>query len=102
MRFSDRALSIAPFLAMEFGRQAADLEAQGHSVIKLNIGEPDFGAPIPVVRAMLETLRSTPLPYTSALGLPALREAIANYYQTTYGVKIASSRVVVTAGAYAA
>ncbi len=40
MRFSDRALSIPPFLAMEFGRQAAVLEARGHSVIKLNIGEP--------------------------------------------------------------
>lgn len=102
MRFSDRALSVAPFLAMEFGRRATALEAQGHRVIKLNIGGPDFGAPLPVIHAMQEALRSTPMPYTSALGLPALREAIARYYQATYNVEIAPSRVVVTAGASAA
>lgn len=45
MKASQRAQSISPFFAMEIGKQAAALEAQGHRVIKLNIGEPDFGAP---------------------------------------------------------
>lgn len=102
MKFSDRAMSIAPFFAMEFGSRAAALEAQGHRVIKLSLGEPDFGAPAPVVGAMQEALRGTPMPYTSALGLPALRQAIARYYDTTYGVRIDPARVVVTAGASAA
>ncbi len=95
-------MSISPFFAMEFGSRAAALEAQGHRVIKLSLGEPDFGAPAPVVSAMQEALRTTPMPYTSALGLPALRQAIAHYYDTTYDVKIDPSRVIVTAGASAA
>jgi aspartate/methionine/tyrosine aminotransferase len=102
MKYSDRALSISPFIAMEIGNQAAALEAQGHRVIKLNIGEPDFGAPAPVVQAMQSVLTSTPMTYTSALGVYALRQAIARHYGTTYGLDLDPSRVVVTAGASAA
>lgn len=102
MNYSDRALSISPFLAMEFGTRAAALEASGHRVIKLNIGEPDFGAPAPVVRAMQDAVVRKSLSYTSALGLPELRQAIARYYGSQHGVEIDASRVVVTAGASAA
>src|SRR3954452_25019700 len=45
VRISQRAQAVAPFFAMEFGKHAAALESQGHHVIKLSIGEPDFGAP---------------------------------------------------------
>lgn len=103
MKFSQRAQAITPFLAMEFGKHAAALEAAGHRVIRLNLGEPDFGAP-PAVRAELQRIMAanTPLPYTGALGLPALREAIAGFYQRAHGVSISPERVVVTAGASAA
>lgn len=47
MRISQRAQSVAPFYAMEFGKHAAALEAEGHRVVKLSLGEPDFGAPRP-------------------------------------------------------
>jgi aspartate/methionine/tyrosine aminotransferase len=103
MKFSQRAQAITPFLAMEFGKHATALEAAGHRVIRLNLGEPDFGAP-PAVRAELQRIMAanTPLPYTGALGLPALREAIAGFYQRAHGVAISPERVVVTAGASAA
>jgi aspartate/methionine/tyrosine aminotransferase len=103
MKISQRAQAITPFLAMEFGKRAAALEAAGHRVIRLNLGEPDFGAP-PAVRAELQGIMgsNTPLPYTGALGLPALREAIAGFYQSAHGVSISPERVVVTAGASAA
>jgi aspartate/methionine/tyrosine aminotransferase len=103
MKVSQRAQSITPFLAMEFGKRAAALQAQGHHVIRLNLGEPDFGAP-PAVRAELQRIAggSTPLPYTGALGLPALREAIAGFYQSAHGLPLSPERVVVTAGASAA
>jgi aspartate/methionine/tyrosine aminotransferase len=103
MKISQRAQAITPFLAMEFGKRAAALEAAGHHVIRLNLGEPDFGAP-PAVRAELQRIAgdNTALPYTSALGLPALREAIAGFYQSAHGVSISPERVVVTAGASAA
>lgn len=102
MRFSDRAQSIAPFFAMHFGQRAAALEAQGHRVIKLSLGEPDFGAPPQVISAMQMALSDTPMPYTSALGLPPLRQAIARYYAAAYDLEIDQARVVVTAGASAA
>ena len=102
MKVSQRAQAIAPFLAMEFGKRAAELEANGHRVIRLNLGEPDFGAP-PAVRTALQQLApDTALPYTGALGLPALREAIAGFYQSAHGLHISPQRIVVTAGASAA
>jgi len=102
MKISQRAQAIAPFLAMEFGKRAATLEAAGHRVIRLNLGEPDFGAP-PAVRAELQRIAPhTAMPYTGALGLPALREAIAGFYQSAHGVHISPERIVVTAGASAA
>lgn len=102
MKVSQRAQSITPFLAMEFGKRAAELEAAGHRVIRFNIGEPDFGAP-PAVRAELQRLAGgTAMPYTGALGLSALREAIAGFYAQVHGVQVSPERVVVTAGASAA
>ena len=102
MRISQRAQAVAPFYAMEFGKQAAALEAQGHRVVKLSIGEPDFGAPPAVREAMREVMDGRPMTYTSALGLPALRQVIAGFYRDRHGIDVDPSRVVVTAGASAA
>ncbi|WP_460312383.1 aminotransferase class I/II-fold pyridoxal phosphate-dependent enzyme [Aliiglaciecola aliphaticivorans] len=102
MQYSQRAQGISPFFAMAFGAKAAELEAQGHHVIKLNIGEPDFGAPPDVLLSMQQLATTAPLPYTSALGLPELRAAIAGFYKTAHNVDLNPNRVVVTAGASAA
>ncbi|WP_443072528.1 pyridoxal phosphate-dependent aminotransferase [Streptomyces sp. NBC_01485] len=102
MRISRRAQAVAPFYAMEFGKQAAALEAQGHHVVKLSIGEPDFGAPPAVLDAMREVMDGRPMTYTAALGLPALRQAIADFYRDRHDVEVDPSRIVVTAGASAA
>jgi aspartate/methionine/tyrosine aminotransferase len=102
MRISQRARAVAPFYAMEFGKHAAVLEAEGHHVVKLNLGEPDFGAPPAVRNAMREAMDGRPMAYTAALGLPALREAIAGFYLDRHGVRVDPARVVVTAGASAA
>jgi aspartate/methionine/tyrosine aminotransferase len=71
-------------------------------VIRLSLGEPDFGAPPAVLDAAAATARQGAIPYTAALGLPALRAAIAGFYQREHGVTIAPERIVVTAGASAA
>ncbi|MEO9944120.1 MAG: aminotransferase class I/II-fold pyridoxal phosphate-dependent enzyme [Paraglaciecola sp.] len=102
MKYSQRAQAISPFLAMAFSEKAARIEAQGKHVVKLNIGEPDFGAPPDVLKAMEQLAGSAPLPYTSALGLPELRAAIAGFYKTKHQIDIDPKRVVVTAGASAA
>jgi aspartate/methionine/tyrosine aminotransferase len=99
MRISQRAESIAPFYAMEFGKHAAELEAQGHDVVKLSLGEPDFGAPPAVVDALHDAMDQRPMSYTEALGMPALRRAIAAFHADRHGVDVDPARVVVTAGA---
>jgi aspartate/methionine/tyrosine aminotransferase len=102
MKISQRAQSVDPFFAMEFGKRAAALEAQGHHVIKLSLGEPDFGPPPAVLAAARTAVEGGSLPYTAALGTPALRAAIAGFYLREHGVTIAPNRIIVTAGASAA
>jgi aspartate/methionine/tyrosine aminotransferase len=90
--------AIAPFHVMEILARAKDLEAQGRSVIHMEIGEPDFDTPAPVLDAARRALTEHPMHYTAALGLPQLREAIAGFYRTRYGLSIDPGRVVVTSG----
>ncbi len=102
MKISQRAQSIDPFFAMEFGKRAAALAEQGHDVIRLSLGEPDFGAPPAVLEAAAAAAQAGALPYTAALGMPALREALAGFYLREHGVTISPERIIVTAGASAA
>ena len=90
--------AIEPFRVMDVMTRAAALEREGRSVIHMEVGEPDFLTPEPVRRAAAEALRKGSFPYTVALGLPELREAIARFYRTRYGFELSPERVVVTAG----
>ncbi|MWB96997.1 aminotransferase class I/II-fold pyridoxal phosphate-dependent enzyme [Agromyces seonyuensis] len=102
MHLSQRAADVEPFHAMDIGRRASELEAAGHPVAKLSLGEPDFGAPPAVRAAMREVMDGRPLPYTPAMGLPALRAAIAGFTRDRHGVEVDPSRVLVTNGASSA
>ena len=97
-----RLANIRAFHVMELAKQARELELAGCSIIHMGIGEPDFTAAEPVVRAAADAMRRGVTQYTGALGIRPLREAIARYYQTTYGLDIAPERIIVTAGASAA
>ena len=99
---ASRMRDIAPFHVMEVQTAARALEARGRSVIHMEIGEPDFPTPQPVIDAAVAGIADGRLYYTSALGLPALRRAIATHYRDHYGVEIAPERIVVTAGSSAA
>jgi aspartate/methionine/tyrosine aminotransferase len=97
-----RMAHIEPFEVMEIQTLARQVEAAGHDVIHLEIGEPDFRTPRPVVEAAQRALDTQPMFYTSAVGLAALREAIAGFYRTRYRVEVDPGRVIVTAGSSAA
>lgn len=90
---------IEPFHVMEIGRRAAELEAGGRRIVHMEIGQPDFAAPAPVIEAAVAAMRSQPLGYTAALGIAPLREAIAGFYAERYGLDVAPERIIVTAGA---
>ena len=102
IRIASRMAHIAPFEVMEIQTLAREVEARGKDVVHLEIGEPDFRTPRPVVEAAKRALDTEPMFYTSALGLAQLREAIARFYAERYRVDVPASRVIVTAGSSAA
>ena len=102
LHLAARMANIAPFEVMEIQTLARRLEAEGRDVIHLEIGEPDFATPAPIVAAAKRALDSQPMFYTSALGILPLREAISRFYRSRYGLDVPASRIVVTAGSSAA
>ncbi|HEY0334777.1 MAG TPA: pyridoxal phosphate-dependent aminotransferase [Stenotrophomonas sp.] len=96
--FSRRSQDIAPFHVMSLLARAQALEQQGHDVIHLEIGEPDFTTAAPVVAAGQAALAAGHTRYTAARGLPALRAAIAAFYGQRHGLDIDPHRILVTPG----
>jgi aspartate/methionine/tyrosine aminotransferase len=99
---AQRLAHIAPFHVMEIATHARALEAAGRDVIHMEIGEPDFPTPQPVIDAAQTLLASGQIYYTSALGIRALREAISRHYKRFYNLDVSPERIVVTAGGSAA
>jgi len=91
--------SIRPFHVMKLLAQARRLEAEGRSIVHMEIGEPDFPTAAPIVRAAQRALEAGATHYTPAAGLPELRAAIAGHYQSRFGVDVDPRRVLVTPGA---
>lgn len=98
-RLSTRARLVAPFHVMELLARAQQLERAGHDVIHMEVGEPDFPTPRAVLAAAQAGLAGGQVRYTPAAGLPALREAIAQWYLQAFGAHVEPSRIIVTAGA---
>jgi aspartate/methionine/tyrosine aminotransferase len=92
---------IAPFIVMDVLRAANAQAAIGADILHLEIGQPATPAPAGVREAARRALEGDALGYTDALGLPALRQAIARHYADHYGVAVDAARVVVTTGSSA-
>jgi aspartate/methionine/tyrosine aminotransferase len=102
VRPSARALAVEPFHAMAFAHEAAVLQSAGHDVVKLSLGEPDFGAPPGVRAAMRDVMDGRPLAYTRALGDLGLRQAIAGFYARQHDLDVDPEQILVTSGASSA
>ena len=96
--FSDRSREIAPFVVMQLVQRASEFEAEGKTVVHFEVGEPDFQTVAPVVDAAKLAIDAGRTKYTTALGIPELRERISQYYQEL-GVNVSANRIVVTSGA---
>jgi aspartate/methionine/tyrosine aminotransferase len=84
---------------MDVLARAHALEAAGRRVVHMEIGEPDFTAPGPVVEAGVRALRAGLTAYTATLGLPALRKSISTHYRKKFSIEIDPGRIAVTSGA---
>src|SRR5690349_21968488 len=93
---------VPPFIAMDVLRAANEREANGRSVIHLEVGQPGTPAPQPVLEAARRAIAEDRIGYTDALGIPPLREAIAGHYREQYGAEVDPAEIVVTTGSSAA
>ncbi|MDX1811068.1 MAG: aminotransferase class I/II-fold pyridoxal phosphate-dependent enzyme [Gammaproteobacteria bacterium] len=98
LKAANRMHHIAPFYVMDLLAQARKLEAQGRDIVHMEIGEPDFPTPAPIINAGIAALAAGKTHYTPAVGLPALRDALANYYDQHYDCKVESQNIVITPG----
>ncbi|HEY7093459.1 MAG TPA: pyridoxal phosphate-dependent aminotransferase [Ktedonobacterales bacterium] len=98
MRLASRMERLGTETAFEVLAKAKALEAQGRSIIHLEIGEPDFPTPEHIVEAGCQALRDGYTHYTPAPGIPELREAIAADASARRGVEFSPEDVVVTPG----
>lgn len=96
---SKRSTRLNPFYVMDILARAKQLEAQGQSVIHLEVGEPDFATAPTIIEAGIRAMHDFPIHYTAATGLPVLRQTIADYYQRKFNVDVDASRIIITPGA---
>ena len=99
LKIADRMQQIQPFFVMDLLARARQLEAEGQTIVHMEIGEPDFPTPAPIIEAGRQALADEQTHYTPALGLPALREKIAEYYQQNFQLDLDPQRVIITPGA---
>jgi aspartate/methionine/tyrosine aminotransferase len=95
---AERMARLGTETAFEVLVRARALEAKGRDIIHLEIGEPDFDTPANVIDAGIAALRGGWTHYTPPAGLPALREAVAEYVSRTRGVPVQTEEVVIVPG----
>ncbi len=98
VNISQRSMDIPPFLVMDVLERAMELTALGEDIIHLEVGEPDFDTPQNVVDAGISAMRAGKTHYTHSLGIPELRQAVADHYNKKYGVKVEMCNVIITSG----
>lgn len=91
---------VPPFMVMDVIAAATRVEAQGHHVIHMEVGQPAAPAPRTALDAARRALDG-PLRYTEALGVGSLRARIARHYGDAYNVDLDPARVIVTTGSSA-
>ena len=98
-RLADRMARLGTESAFEVLARAKAMEAEGHKIVHLEIGEPDFPTASHIVEAAVEALRAGHTHYVPAPGIPLLREAVAAFLERTGRMRVTPDRVVVTPGA---
>jgi aspartate/methionine/tyrosine aminotransferase len=94
---SDRS-NVPPFMVMDVMSAAERIETAGGHVIHMEVGQPAAPAPKAAIAAARSALDGGRIDYTSALGIPSLRERIARHYRDTYACAVDPGRIVVTTG----
>lgn len=96
---AQRMQGIAPFHVMDVIARTHELEAQGRSIIHMEVGEPDFTTAEPIIQAGQQALLDGRTRYTASTGITELRQAISGFYRERYQIDVPFERILVTPGA---
>ena len=99
MIYAERMSNLGTETAFEVLAKAKKLEAEGKSIIHLEIGEPDFPTPENICEAAIRSIKAGDTHYTPSAGIPEMRNAIAKYINKTRGIEVHPDEVVMTPGA---
>ncbi len=89
---------IEPFRVMQLLERARQMESAGRHIVHMEIGEPDFPTPAPVLEAARRHLDAGQNFYTPSTGAPELQQALGAWYAGQYGLDIAPERILITPG----
>ena len=98
LRTATRMADIEPFHVVVLIARAKELEAAGHSIVNMVVGEPDAPVADAIAQAGIRAIQAGQVRYTAGLGMPLLRDAIAGWYRSCYGVDIPAGRIGVMPG----
>ncbi|HEY9695709.1 MAG TPA: pyridoxal phosphate-dependent aminotransferase [Trichocoleus sp.] len=99
MELAERMNRLGTESAFDVFAKAKQLEAEGRSIIHLEIGQPDFPTPFPICEAAFRAMKDGYTGYTPAAGLLEFREAIAEHISMSRGIEVHPDEIVVTPGA---
>ena len=90
--------SVDPFIVMDVMEAASNKEKSGYEVIHLEVGQPGTSAPKMAAESVKNKISKSTMGYTVALGIPELREKIADLYLRWYNIQVEPERIIVTPG----
>ncbi|MBP3040142.1 pyridoxal phosphate-dependent aminotransferase [Bacillaceae bacterium Marseille-Q3522] len=99
MKLANRVQQLTPSSTLAITNKAKELKAQGHNVIGLGAGEPDFNTPEHIIAAAHKSMRDGHTKYTPSAGLPLLKQAIIDKCKQDLGITYAPQEIIVTSGA---
>lgn len=99
MDLSNRVKTLTPSSTLAISAMATELKKQGHDVIGLGVGEPDFNTPSYIIEAAKEAMEKGMTKYTAAGGIPELKQAIINKLKSDQDLSYSSDEITVTSGA---
>lgn len=98
IKLAQRVKALTPSSTLAITAKAKELRAQGHDIIGLGAGEPDFNTPQYIIDAAVKSMNEGHTKYTPSAGLPALRKAIAEKIKRDQGIDYDPSEIIVTVG----
>ncbi|MDQ0218956.1 pyridoxal phosphate-dependent aminotransferase [Peribacillus cavernae] len=99
MKLASRVQTLTPSSTLAITAKAKELKAQGHDVIGLGAGEPDFNTPQHIIEAATLSMNEGHTKYTPSAGLPKLKEEIVGKLKRDHRLSYKASEIIVASGA---